>query len=54
MRCGTRKLAMIAPDILDFYGQGKEESRLGVSLGRLELIRTWEILGRTCRRRRAG
>jgi ubiquinone/menaquinone biosynthesis C-methylase UbiE len=37
---------MIAPEILDFYGKGKEESRLGASLGRLELIRTWEILGR--------
>jgi SAM-dependent methyltransferase len=37
---------MIAPEILDFYGQGKEESRLTVSLGRLEFIRTWEILER--------
>src|SRR5215204_4776655 len=37
---------MIASEILDYYGAGKEEQRLTVSLGRLERIRTWEIMER--------
>lgn len=37
---------MIAAEILDFYARGKEENRLRVSLGKLEFIRTWEILER--------
>ena len=37
---------MIAPDILAYYGLGQEEQRLAVSLGRLERIRTWEIMER--------
>src|SRR5262245_52021412 len=37
---------MIAPEILEYYAKGKEEGRLSVSLGRLERIRTWEILQR--------
>jgi SAM-dependent methyltransferase len=37
---------MIASEILDYYGEGKEEQRLTASLGRLERIRTWEIMER--------
>jgi SAM-dependent methyltransferase len=37
---------MIASEILDYYTKGKEEGRLTASLGRLEFIRTWEILER--------
>jgi SAM-dependent methyltransferase len=37
---------MIASEILSFYAAGKEESRLAASIGRLEFIRTWEILER--------
>jgi SAM-dependent methyltransferase len=37
---------MIAPEILDYYATGKEETRLAASLGRLEHIRTWELLER--------
>jgi ubiquinone/menaquinone biosynthesis C-methylase UbiE len=37
---------MIASEILDYYGAGKEEGRLTASLGRLERIRTWEIMER--------
>jgi SAM-dependent methyltransferase len=37
---------MIPSEILDYYRDGKEEQRLTSSLGRLERIRTWEILER--------
>ena len=37
---------MIASEILDYYSEGKEERRLRASLGRLERIRTWEIMER--------
>jgi SAM-dependent methyltransferase len=37
---------MTSSEILDFYGAGQEEHRLTTSLGRLERIRTWEILER--------
>jgi SAM-dependent methyltransferase len=37
---------MIASEILGFYAAGKEEHRLAASLGRLEFIRTWEIIER--------
>jgi SAM-dependent methyltransferase len=37
---------MIVSEILDYYDRGEEEQRLTASLGRLERIRTWEILDR--------
>jgi SAM-dependent methyltransferase len=37
---------VIPGEILDYYERGKEELRLTDSLGRLERIRTWEILER--------
>jgi SAM-dependent methyltransferase len=37
---------LIPSEILDYYDRGKEELRLNDSLGRLERIRTWEILER--------
>ncbi len=37
---------MIAEDILRYYQGGDEERRLTVSIGRLEWIRTWELLER--------
>jgi SAM-dependent methyltransferase len=37
---------MIVPEILGFYAAGKEERRLAASIGRLEFIRTWELLER--------
>jgi SAM-dependent methyltransferase len=36
----------VAPEILGFYGLGHEEQRLDASLGRLERIRTFEIMER--------
>src|SRR5262249_42412203 len=33
-------------EILDYYNAGQEEHRLASALGRLERIRTWEILER--------
>ena len=35
---------MIASEILEYYGEGNEEQRLTASPGRLERIRTWEII----------
>jgi ubiquinone/menaquinone biosynthesis C-methylase UbiE len=40
------KIQTIASEILSYYAAGKEEERLAASLGRLERIRTWEILER--------
>ena len=37
---------MIASEILGYYDRGNEEQRLTASAGRLERIRTWEILDR--------
>lgn len=37
---------MIASEILSYYGGGDEERRLTASLGRLEQMRTWEIMDR--------
>jgi SAM-dependent methyltransferase len=37
---------LIPSEILDYYDRGREELRLDASLGRLERIRTWEILER--------
>jgi SAM-dependent methyltransferase len=37
---------MIASEILDHYRGGQEEHRLTRAAGRLERIRTWEIIGR--------
>jgi SAM-dependent methyltransferase len=37
---------LIPPEILVYYNRGNEELRLNASLGRLERIRTWEILER--------
>ena len=40
------RIGSVAPEILDYYGLGKEERRLDASLGRLEQIRTVEIMER--------
>jgi SAM-dependent methyltransferase len=37
---------LIPSEILDYYDRGKEELRLNASSGRLERLRTWEILER--------
>jgi ubiquinone/menaquinone biosynthesis C-methylase UbiE len=37
---------MIASEILEYYRGGNEEQRLTASIGRLEQIRTWEIIER--------
>jgi 2-polyprenyl-3-methyl-5-hydroxy-6-metoxy-1,4-benzoquinol methylase len=37
---------MTPSEILDYYSAGQEEHRLASALGRLERIRTWEILER--------
>lgn len=37
---------MVASEILDYYAKGREEQRLTAALGRLEWLRTWEILER--------
>jgi SAM-dependent methyltransferase len=40
------RTANVAPEILDYYGLGKEEQRLDASLGRLERLRTFEVMDR--------
>jgi len=37
---------MLATEILDYYRQGMEEERLKAAVGRLEQLRTWEIIER--------
>lgn len=37
---------MIASEILEYYRGGNEEQRLRASIGRLERIRTWEVIER--------
>ena len=37
---------MVTSEILAYYGRGNEEQRLTASVGRLEWIRTWDILER--------
>ena len=37
---------MVVSEILSYYGKGLEEQRLRASLGRLEQVRTWEIMSR--------
>jgi SAM-dependent methyltransferase len=37
---------MLTSEILDYYGRGNEEQRLTASVGRLEWVRTWDILER--------
>jgi SAM-dependent methyltransferase len=38
---------MIAEDIRSYYAQGRELDRLSTGVGRLEFIRTWDVLMRT-------
>jgi SAM-dependent methyltransferase len=38
---------MIAEDIRSYYAQGRELDRLSTGIGRLEFIRTWDVLMRT-------
>jgi len=40
------RIDSVAAEILEFYGLGKEEQRLDASLGRLERIRTFEVMER--------
>jgi SAM-dependent methyltransferase len=37
---------MLSPEILDFYRRGLEADRLSAGTGRLEFLRTWDILTR--------
>jgi SAM-dependent methyltransferase len=37
---------MLAAEILDFYRQGREGGRLSSGAGRLEFLRTWDVLTR--------
>ncbi len=37
---------MLQPEILDYYGQGGERDRLAAGPGRLEFLRTWDVLTR--------
>jgi len=36
----------VQPEILDYYGQGGERDRLAAGPGRLEFLRTWDVLTR--------
>jgi SAM-dependent methyltransferase len=40
------RIGNVDPEILEFYGLGQEEQRLDASLGRLERIRTFEVMER--------
>ncbi|MFC0506079.1 class I SAM-dependent methyltransferase [Micromonospora costi] len=37
---------MLKPEIMDFYRQGGERDRLAAGQGRLEFLRTWDVLTR--------
>jgi SAM-dependent methyltransferase len=37
---------MVGTEVLDYYGKGMEEGRLEAAVGRLERLRTWEIIER--------
>jgi SAM-dependent methyltransferase len=37
---------MLSPEILDYYEQGGEDDRLAAGTGRLEFLRTWDVLTR--------
>jgi len=37
---------MLSPEILEYYERGGERGRLSAGAGRLEFLRTWDILGR--------
>jgi SAM-dependent methyltransferase len=38
---------MLSPEILDYYERGGERDRLSAGTGRLEFLRTWDVLTRT-------
>jgi SAM-dependent methyltransferase len=40
-------VAMLSPEILEYYERGGEQLRLTAGAGRLEFLRTWDILTRT-------
>ena len=35
---------MLSPEILEYYEQGREDDRLAAGTGRLEFLRTWDVL----------
>ncbi|MFD0786413.1 class I SAM-dependent methyltransferase, partial [Micromonospora azadirachtae] len=37
---------MLTPEIMDYYRQGGERDRLAAGAGRLEFLRTWDVLTR--------
>ncbi len=37
---------MVQREVLEYYGRGGERTRLGAGAGRLEFLRTWDVLGR--------
>lgn len=37
---------MLEPEILDYYRRGRERDRLAAGQGRLEFLRTWDVLSR--------
>ncbi|TYC02946.1 methyltransferase domain-containing protein [Micromonospora sp. WP24] len=37
---------MVTPEIMDYYRQGGERDRLAAGAGRLEFLRTWDVLNR--------
>lgn len=37
---------MVQREVLEYYGRGGERRRLGAGAGRLEFLRTWDVLGR--------
>ncbi len=39
-------LVVLRPEILDYYGRGGERDRLAAGPGRLEYLRTWDVLTR--------
>jgi SAM-dependent methyltransferase len=37
---------MLSPEILEYYERGREDERLAAGTGRLEFLRTWDVLTR--------
>jgi SAM-dependent methyltransferase len=44
---GSTLGAMLSPEILEYYEHGPEDDRLAAGTGRLEFLRTWDVLSRT-------
>jgi SAM-dependent methyltransferase len=45
-RLCAQHFLVLQPEIMDYYGRGGERDRLAAGAGRLEFLRTWDVLSR--------